>query len=49
MNKMHQITIPMEQLLKPGAEPNPENTDLMAIGVEVARQYHFREIGRAHV
>jgi Flp pilus assembly protein TadD len=41
MNEMNQIKIPMEHLLKPGAAPDPENTDLMAIGLEVARQYHF--------
>jgi Flp pilus assembly protein TadD len=41
MNEMKQITIPMDQLFKRGSAPDPENTDLMAIGLEVAHQYHF--------
>jgi Flp pilus assembly protein TadD len=41
MNEMNQITIPLEELFKSEVSTDPQNTDLMAIGIEVARRYHF--------
>ena len=41
MNEMNQITIPLENLLKPGSAPDADRIDLLAVGSEVARQYHF--------